>query len=100
MASVLTVDGQMDDGADAMAVVPRNAQPIHELAVAHGYVGAVHLGGDAIAADLLHVRDTVAVDLAAVGTAEALADGMEEARPPERRTPEPSSGAWCCGGRR
>ena len=76
VAGVLTVDGQMDDGADAMAVVPRNAQSVHELAVAHGYVGAVHLGGDAIAADLLHVRDTVAVDLAAVGPLEALADGM------------------------
>ncbi len=96
MAGVLTADGQMDDGADAMAVVPRNAQPVHELTVAHGHVGAVHLGGDAIAADLLYVRDTVAVDLAAVGPLEALADGMGGgALPPERRTPEPSSGAWC-----
>ena len=37
---------------------------------------AVHLGDDAVAADLLDIRHPAAVDLLAVGPLQALADGV------------------------
>ena len=66
----------MDDGADAAAVVVGDAQLLHELAVAGGDGYAVHLGSDAVAAELLHIRDAAAVNGPAVGALQAFADGM------------------------
>ena len=56
VTGVLAVHGHVDDGADAVAVVVGDAQLLHELAVAGGDGYAVHLGGDAVAAELLEYR--------------------------------------------
>ena len=57
-----------------MAVDVRDAQAVHQLAVARGDRDAVNLCGDAVAADFLDVADAAAVDLFAVGALQALAD--------------------------
>ena len=67
VARVLPVDRHMDDRADAVAVLIRNAELRHELSVSGGDAVPVDRGGDAVAAQLLNVRDAAAVDLAAVG---------------------------------
>ena len=76
VARVGPVHREMDDGAHAVAGNGLQPQPPHQLVVACGHWDAVHLGGDAVAADLLNVAHTVAVDGLAVGALEALADGV------------------------
>ena len=76
VTGVLAVHGHVDDGADAVTVVVGDAKLRHELAVAGGNGYAVHHGGDAVAAELLHLRDAAAVDGPAVGLLQALADGV------------------------
>ena len=76
VTGVLAVQGQVDDGAHTVAVVPGDAQLLHELVVAHGHGDAVHLGHHAVAAELLDIRDPLAVNGAAVGPLQALADGV------------------------
>ena len=76
VSGVFSVDGHVDDGTHAVAVVVGDAQVLHELVVAGRDLHAVHLCGDAVAADLLDVGDPGAVDFLAVGALEALADGM------------------------
>ena len=73
---ILPVHRHVDDGPHAVAVVIGNTQLDHQLAVAGGHRVAVHHGGDAVAAALLDVRHTAAVDGLAVGFLQALADGM------------------------
>ena len=74
VSGILAVNGHVDDGADAVAVDVRDAQAVHQLAVARGDRDAVNLCGDAVAADFLDVADAAAVDLFAVGALQALAD--------------------------
>lgn len=76
MAGVLAVQGQVDNGTHAVAIVPGNAQLIHELIVAHGHGDTVHPGHHAVAAELPDIRDPVAVDMTAIGPLEAAADGV------------------------
>ena len=59
-----------------MAIDKRNTAQRHQLVVACGHWDAVHLGGDAVAADLLNVGDPAAVELPAAGPLEAFADGV------------------------
>ena len=76
VARVLAVHRDMDDGADAVALVPRDAQLLHELAVSGGDGHAVHHRGHAAAAVLLNVRDAGAVQRTAGSLLQALADGV------------------------
>ena len=62
-----------------------DAQLLHELAVARGDGVPVHLGGDAVAADLLNIRHPAAVDVLAVGLLQALADGVRGGALGQRR---------------
>ena len=76
VSGVLAVHGHVDDGAYAVALVEGDAQPGHQLAVAGGHLMAVHYGLDAVAADLLDIRDPVTVDGSAIRLLQALADGV------------------------
>ena len=62
--------------ADAVALVPRDAQLLHELAVSGGDGHTVHHRGHAAAAVLLNVRDAGAVQRTAGSLLQALADGV------------------------
>ena len=76
MPGVGAVDRHMDDRADAVAVVIIDAELLHELGVACGDAVAVNGRRDAVAADLLDIRNTAAVDRLSIGLLQALADGM------------------------
>ena len=76
VAGISAIDGHVDDGARAVAGDMLHPQPFHELVVSRGHLHAVHLGDDAIAADLLNVGNPAAVDFPAVGFPQTLADGM------------------------
>ena len=76
VSGVLPVHRHVDDGTHAVTVVIRDAQMLHELAVARRHWMTVHHRRDAVAAELLNVRHTAAVDGLAVGALEALTDGM------------------------
>ena len=76
MPGVLPVHSHMYDGACMMAFKVGNAQFLHQLGVACSYIHAVHLARHAMAADLLHIRDPLPVDMFTVGFLQALADGM------------------------
>ena len=76
VSGVLPVHRHVDDGTHAVTVVIRDAQLLHKLAVARRHRMTVHHRRDAVAAELLNVRHTAAVDGLAVGALEALADGM------------------------
>ena len=67
MAGVLAVDRHVDDRADAVAVLPLDAELIHELAVARGHTVAVHGRDHTAAAALFDVRHAGAVKLHAAG---------------------------------
>lgn len=62
MAGVLAVDRHVDDRADAAALLPLDAELIHELAVARGHTVAVHGRDHAAAAALFDVRHAGAVE--------------------------------------
>ena len=70
------VDGHVDDRADAVAVVVFDAELLHELGIACGDAVAVNGRRDAVAADLLDIRNTAAVDRLSIGLLQAPADGM------------------------
>ena len=76
MPGVDAVDGHVDDRADAVAVVVFDAELLHELGVACGDAVAVNGRRDAVAADLLDIRNTAAVDRLSIGLLQAPADGM------------------------
>ena len=67
----------MDQGADG-GIRLRQGQPqgLHQAGVAHRHGPAVHLGGDAVAAPLLHIGDPGGVQGGLAGPAEALGDGV------------------------
>ena len=88
VSGVLTVDRHMDDGADAVAVQERDAQARHEAVVAGGDLVSVHHRGDAVAADLLHVRDQGRVEFFAVSCQDALRNGVRRVTLRVRGQPE------------
>ena len=73
---ILAVNGHMDHGADLVPLGDGEIQLVHQAGVAHGDSFAVHLGGHAVAAQLLHIGDAVLVDLFAVGGLDAEGDGV------------------------
>ena len=75
MSGVIPVNGDMDNGAHAVAVDVLHTQAVHEFIVASSHLNAIHCGDHAAPADL-HVGDPVAVDLFAVGALQAFADGV------------------------
>ena len=76
VARVLAVHRDMDDGADTVALVPHDAQLLHQLAVSGGDGHAVHHRGHAAAAVLLNVRDAGAIQRTAGSLLQTLADGV------------------------
>ena len=76
MPGVGSINGHMDNGAGAVAVLIGDAQPLHELPVSGGQVDPVYLGGNALAGDLPDVRHPAPVQRLAVGLLQTFADGM------------------------
>lgn len=62
MAGVFAVNGHMDDGSHAVAVDVVHTDTLHQFVITRGHGVSVHLGNDAVAADLLNVADPAAVD--------------------------------------
>ena len=88
VTGVFSVDGHVDDRADAVAVDEVNAQLLHELMVAGGDRYAVDLRENAPAADLFDIRDAAAVNFFAIRLLQALADGMGRGALGKRRVLE------------
>ena len=76
MPGILSVNRHVDDGSHAVTTDVRNTQTIHQLIIAGRHGVVVHHGGDSFAADFLDLGYPAAVDFLAIGTLQALADGM------------------------
>ena len=76
IARILAVDGHMDDGAGLGDIGDGEAQLCHQAGITGSDRLAVHLGGDAVAAQLLHAGDAGRVDVLAVSSLDAQGDGV------------------------
>lgn len=66
----------MDDGAGLGNIGDGEAQLCHQAGITGSDQLAVHLGGDAVSAQLLHVGDAGSVDVLAVSSLDAQGDGV------------------------
>ena len=77
MARILAVDGDVDDGAHVMTVVPFGADAVHHLCVAHANHLITYPRTDAVTGNLLDLRDLTAVgSLIRESIAQGRANGM------------------------
>lgn len=74
MPRILSINCHMDNGSGLMTVNVRNVQMLHQFGVAGCNLHAVHLGNDAVSADLLNIADTGAIRFLSIGPLQALAD--------------------------
>ena len=76
MTGISPVDGHMDDGTYMMTRNRLHVKLPHQFLIAHRHGNTVHLGCDAVTADLLHVRHPALVQRLSIGLFQAAADGM------------------------
>ena len=76
ITGVPAVNGNVHDGAGFVHGGGGQAKLSHQAGVAGGDHLAVHLGGDAMAAQFLHIGDAARIDLFAVSGLDAQGDGM------------------------
>ena len=76
MAGIGSVNGDVNNGPHLPAGDVFNLKTVHQLVVSHSHNFFIHLGDNAVAADLLDVADPAAVQLETVSLLQALADGM------------------------
>ena len=67
MPGIFPVNRHVNDGAYAVARNRLNAQTIHELVISSRDLMIVHCGDHAVAAELLNIGYTAAVDFHTVG---------------------------------
>ena len=80
MPCVFLVNRHVNDGSYAVAVDVIHSNMPHQLVVAGSHGVTVNPGNDAVAAELLNVTNTAAVNFLTVGFLKALADGMAGGR--------------------
>ena len=75
----------MDDGANAVTFLIRDAQLIHQLPVSGSHPDPIDERRDALAADLLHLAHPRTVDLLSISLLQRLTDGMRRSAFGQRR---------------